>query len=57
MALALRARFAGGEPPVKPLEQRGEKVRGFKFRRKSGYKRSWGHRDELTVLHVEKIEV
>jgi large subunit ribosomal protein L21 len=36
---------------------RGEKLRCCKYRAKSGYKRTWGHRDELTVLRVEKIEV
>jgi large subunit ribosomal protein L21 len=38
-------------------DMRGVKVRGFKYRRKSGYKRAWGQRDELTILRVEKIEV
>jgi len=37
-------------------QQRGPKIRGFKYRPKSGWKRSWGHRDEQTVVKVEKIK-
>jgi len=37
--------------------RRGPKIRGFKYKPKSGYKRAWGHRDELTVVRVERIEV
>jgi large subunit ribosomal protein L21 len=48
----------GAKVQLKVLrDERGVKIRGFKYRSKSGYKRSWGHRDELTVLRVEKIEV
>lgn len=37
-------------------QTRGPKIRGFKYRPKSGWKRSWGHRDEQTVVRVEKIK-
>lgn len=37
-------------------QQRGPKIHGFKYRPKSGWKRSWGHRDEQTVVKVEKIK-
>jgi large subunit ribosomal protein L21 len=34
---------------------RGEKVVSFKKKRRKGYSRKIGHRQELTVLRVEKI--
>ncbi len=36
-------------------EEKGEKIRGYKFRAKSRYHKSWGHRSQLTRLSVEKI--
>ncbi|MBI5309713.1 MAG: 50S ribosomal protein L21 [Actinobacteria bacterium] len=35
--------------------ERGEKIRVFKFKPKRGYKRTSGHRQELTRLEVTKI--
>jgi large subunit ribosomal protein L21 len=35
--------------------ERGEKIRVFKFKPKRGYKRTTGHRQELTRLRVTKI--
>lgn len=35
--------------------ERGEKIRVFKFKPKRGYKRTMGHRQELTRLEVTKI--
>jgi large subunit ribosomal protein L21 len=35
--------------------ERGEKLEVFKKRRRKGYSRRMGHRQELTVLRVEKI--
>lgn len=36
-------------------DERGVKIHGFKYKSKSGYRRRWGHRQELTVLEVTKI--
>lgn len=36
-------------------DERGAKIHGFKYKSKSGYRRRWGHRQELTVLEVIKI--
>jgi large subunit ribosomal protein L21 len=36
-------------------EQKGEKVRVFKYRPKSGYQRSQGHRQLLTLLEIEEV--
>ena len=35
--------------------ERGEKLRVFKFKPKRGYKRTTGHRQELTRLRITKI--
>lgn len=35
--------------------ERGVKIHGFKYKSKSGYRRRWGHRQELTVIEVTKI--
>jgi large subunit ribosomal protein L21 len=35
--------------------ERGEKIRVFKFKPKRGYKKTQGHRQELTRLEVTKI--
>ncbi|HET6771143.1 MAG TPA: 50S ribosomal protein L21 [Actinomycetota bacterium] len=36
-------------------EQKGEKVRVFKYRPKSGYQRSQGHRQLMTLLEIEMV--
>jgi large subunit ribosomal protein L21 len=36
-------------------EQKGEKVRVFKYRPKSGYQRSQGHRQLVTLLEIEEV--
>ncbi len=42
---------------LKVVEQkRGDKIVVSRFKSKSRYRKSKGYRDELTVLHVEKIE-
>lgn len=41
---------------AKVLEnKRGEKVRVFKKRRRQGYRRTRGHRQELSVIRIETI--
>jgi large subunit ribosomal protein L21 len=43
---------------AKVLEQkRGQKLRIAKFRRRKGYFNRMGHRDELTILSIEKITI
>ncbi len=37
-------------------QKRGPKVRGFKYKPKKHYKRTWGHRQYLTELRVTRIE-
>ncbi len=37
-------------------QTRGPKIHGFKYRPKSNWKRAWGHRDELTIVRVQKIK-
>jgi large subunit ribosomal protein L21 len=44
---AVRATIVGHE--------KGPKIRIFKYKPKSGYKRRQGHRQELTRIRVEKI--
>lgn len=39
----------------KVSDQRGEKIRVFKYKAKSRYRRTQGHRQEQSVLRVEKI--
>jgi large subunit ribosomal protein L21 len=36
-------------------QRRGRKIRGIKYKPKSNYKRSYGHRQELTRLRVTAI--
>jgi large subunit ribosomal protein L21 len=36
-------------------EQKGEKVKVFKYRPKSGYQRSQGHRQLVTLLEIEEV--
>lgn len=43
---------------AKPLgEKKGEKVKIFKYRPKSGYARRGGHRQLLTMLEIEEIKL
>ena len=43
---------------AKPLgEKKGEKVKIFKYRPKSGYARRAGHRQMLTVLEIEDVSL
>jgi large subunit ribosomal protein L21 len=35
---------------------RGPKIRGFKFKRRTKYRRSWGHRQDYTELLVQEIK-
>ena len=46
--VSVQARVVGHE--------RGEKLRVFKFKPKRGYKRTAGHRQELTRLEITAIE-
>jgi large subunit ribosomal protein L21 len=36
-------------------DKKGEKIRVFKYRPKSGYRRSQGHRQLMTLLEVEEV--
>ncbi len=45
--VAVRARVVGHE--------RGKKIRVFKFKPKRGYKRTAGHRQELTRIQITEI--
>jgi large subunit ribosomal protein L21 len=47
--VSVKARVVGHE--------RGEKLRIFKFKPKRGYKRTQGHRSELTRLRIEDIRL
>jgi large subunit ribosomal protein L21 len=38
-------------------EQKGEKVRVFKYRPKSGYRRSTGHRQLQTLLEIQEVSL
>jgi large subunit ribosomal protein L21 len=43
---------------AKPLgEQKGDKVKVFKYRPKSGYKKKTGHRQLLTLLEIEDVKL
>jgi len=47
---------AGAKVTAKILEnKRGEKIRIFKHRRRKGYRKSRGHRQELSVIKIEAI--
>lgn len=47
----------GASVDLKILEnKRGEKVRVFKKKRRKGYRRTRGHRQELSVVRVEAIK-
>jgi large subunit ribosomal protein L21 len=46
----------GAKVTLKVLEDlRGDKIRGFKYKRRKNYKRSWGHRQDLQKLQVVTI--
>lgn len=34
---------------------KGEKIRGFKYKPKTGYRRRWGHRQKYTILRVVSV--
>jgi large subunit ribosomal protein L21 len=36
-------------------EHRGEKIDGFKYKNKTGYRRRYGHRQTYTTVTVKKI--
>ena len=43
---------------AKPLgEQKGEKVRVFKYKNKTGYSRAQGHRQTLTLLEISEVSL
>jgi large subunit ribosomal protein L21 len=43
---------------AKPLgEKKGDKVKIFKYRPKSGYARRAGHRQQLTLLEIEAVKL
>ena len=43
---------------AKPLgEKKGDKVKIFKYRPKSGYARRAGHRQQLTLLQIEGVSL
>lgn len=41
---------------VVDAEEKGEKLRTIKYKRRHNYKRTYGHRQELTRLFIEKFE-
>ncbi|MCB1324726.1 MAG: 50S ribosomal protein L21 [Spirochaetales bacterium] len=53
-----------GQPTVKGAvvklkvlaDLRSPKVRGFKYKRRKGYRRTWGHRQDLQRLQVVEIK-
>jgi large subunit ribosomal protein L21 len=47
---------SGAKVKLKVLENfRGPKVRGFKYKRKTGYAKRWGHRQNLQKVQVLDI--
>jgi large subunit ribosomal protein L21 len=36
--------------------ERGNKIVGMKFKNKTGYRKRWGHRQELTRLQIKSIK-
>jgi large subunit ribosomal protein L21 len=43
---------------AKPLgDKKGDKVKVFKYRPKSGYAKKTGHRQQLTLLQIETVEL
>lgn len=48
---------AGAAVKLKVLEDlRSPKIRGFKYKRRKGYRRTWGHRQNLQKLQVVSID-
>ena len=48
---------SGALVKLKVLENlRAPKIRGFKYKRRKGYRRTWGHRQDLQKLQVVAIE-
>jgi large subunit ribosomal protein L21 len=48
---------SGAQVKLKVLEAiRGPKVHGFRYRRRKGTRRSWGHRQDLHKLQVVEIK-
>jgi large subunit ribosomal protein L21 len=46
----------GAKAVLKVLEDvKGDKVRGFKYKKRKSYYRKWGHRQELQKLQVVSI--
>jgi large subunit ribosomal protein L21 len=49
---------AGATVTAKLLgEQKGEKIKVFRYRPKTGYKKTTGHRQKLTLLEIEGVEL
>jgi large subunit ribosomal protein L21 len=47
---------SGAKVTLKVLEDvRGDKIRGFKYKKRKGYYRHWGHRQDLQKLEVVSI--
>jgi len=47
---------SGAKITIKVLEDiRGEKIKGFKYKKRKGYYRHWGHRQDLQKLEVVSI--
>jgi large subunit ribosomal protein L21 len=47
---------SGAKVTLKVLEDvRGEKIKGFKYKKRKGYYRHWGHRQDLQKLEVVSI--
>ena len=38
-------------------EVKGPKIRGFKYKRRKGYQRSWGHRQRYHKIQIKSISV
>ena len=53
-----RPRLAGASVSAKILEnKRGDKVIVFKKKKRKGYERKQGHRQELSVIKIESIKL
>lgn len=49
---------SGAKVSLKVIEDlRGDKIRGFKYKKRKNYARRWGHRQELQKLQVTSISV
>ena len=38
-------------------QARDVKIRGLKFKRRKNYRRHWGHRQNITVLHIDELNI